>query len=202
MISDRLTEKITDLNASESKQGKLLSPFQRKLLLANLEKDLRPEYIRRVKIMLLADLGHSQTEICQALNCSQETARYWIFMARSGQAHKWKELALGRPKTIDDEYLSRLKELVNQSPQNCGYAFSNWTAYWLKKQLAKEFSIEISERHIYRLLKKMGLSTRPKQFQKDKQEKAQKDNNSIVISNLSHNSEPESVNFRLFPASK
>ena len=185
----------TKSNVTKQNEGKLLSPFQRTLLRKNLEKDLRPEYIRRIKIMLMADSGYSQTEICQALNCSQETARYWILAAKTGQAHKWKELALGRPKIINEEYLARLKELVAQDPRDCGYAFSRWTARWLSKHLAKEFNIEVSDRHINRLLKKMGLSTRPKQSQKDKNQKP----TGIVIDNLSHTGEPESVDFRLFP---
>ena len=156
-----------DINQQE---GILLSPFQRKLLRKNLEKDLRPEYIRRIEIMLMADLGYSQTEICQALNCSHETARYWLFAAKTGQAHKWRELSIGRPKTINEEYLARLKELVSQSPRDCGYAFTRWTAQWLSKHLAKEFGIEISDRHINRLLKKMGLSTRYKRSQTENSE--------------------------------
>ena len=42
--------------------GLYLTPFQRKLLLKNLEADLRPEYRRRIEIMLLADAGQSQAQ--------------------------------------------------------------------------------------------------------------------------------------------
>ncbi len=194
------TQNIIPINANEQKQGIFLSPFQRKLLRKNLEKDLRPEYIRRIEIMLMADLGYSQTEICQALNCSNETARYWIFTAKTGQAHKWKELSIGRPKRINEEYLARLKELVSQSPREYGYAFQRWTAQWLSKHLAKEFSIEISARHINRLLKKMGLSTRYKRSQTEKNKLEQSNHTSIVIDNLSHTCEPDSFDFGLFPA--
>lgn len=199
MISNHVGQDSEKSNVTKLNEEKLLSPFQRTLLRKNLEKDLRPEYIRRIKIMLMADSGYSQTEICQALNCSQETARYWIFAAKTGQAHKWKELSLGRPKIINEEYLARLKELVSQNPRNCGYAFSRWTAQWLSKHLAKEFNIEISDRHINRLLKQMGLSTRPKQSQKEKNNLEQNKPTGIVINNLSHTGEPESVDFRLFP---
>ncbi|MDJ0741836.1 MAG: helix-turn-helix domain-containing protein [Xenococcaceae cyanobacterium MO_167.B27] len=199
MISNYLIEDSNQSKVTQEDETKLLSPFQRTLLSKNLEKDLRPEYIRRIKIMLMADSGYSQTEICQALNCSQETARYWILAAKTGQAHKWKELSLGRPKRINEEYLARLKELVSQNPRDCGYAFSRWTAQWLSKHLAKEFNIEISDRHINRLLKKMGLSTRPKQSQKEKNNIEPNTPTGIVIKNLNDTGEPESVDFRLFP---
>ncbi|HEY9604830.1 MAG TPA: helix-turn-helix domain-containing protein [Allocoleopsis sp.] len=141
-------------------QIQLLSPFQRKLLQKNLQTDLRPEYRRRLEIMLMADEGYSQTQICEALGCSQETARYWITRARDGKAHQWNDNPMGRPKTISDEYLDRLKELVKHSPREYGYPFERWTAHWLGKHLAKELGIEVCDRHISRLLKEMGLSTR------------------------------------------
>ena len=139
---------------------RLLTPFQRKLLLKNLETDLRPEYRRRIEIMLMADEGQCQAQICSQLGCSQETARYWIAKARDGKAHQWNDNPMGRPKTISDEYLYRLKDLISHSPREYGYSFDRWTAQWLGKHLAKEFGIELSARHISRLLKEMGLSTR------------------------------------------
>ncbi len=68
-------------------QGLYLTPFEHKLLL-NLETDLRPQYRRRIEIMLLADAGKSQTQICEALLCSQETTRYWIDQLRSIVTHR------------------------------------------------------------------------------------------------------------------
>jgi putative transposase len=38
-------------------QGQYLTPRERKLLLKSLKADLRPEYRRRIEIMLLADAG-------------------------------------------------------------------------------------------------------------------------------------------------
>ncbi|MCC5622932.1 helix-turn-helix domain-containing protein [Nostoc sp. CHAB 5715] len=142
--------------------GLCLTPFQRRYLLKSLETDLRPEYRRRIEIMLLYDAGESQAQICEALGCSQETARYWITIAQTGQAHKWSDRLMGRPKTVNEQYLARLKELVSHSPRLVGYAFERWTAEWLSKHLAKELEIKVSSCHINRLLKEMGLSTRPK----------------------------------------
>jgi transposase len=141
-------------------QGLYLTAFQRKLLIKHLQSDLRPEYRRRIEIMLLADAGKSQTDICTALKCSAETARYWTQMARSGQAHLWDDRPMGRPKEVTPEYLHRLQELVQSQPKEHGYPFRRWTAQWLSRHLAKEFGIEVSDRHINRLLKQMGLSTR------------------------------------------
>ena len=66
------------------KQSLYLTPFQRKLLSKSLKTDLRPEYRRRIEIMLLANKGQSQARICEALGCSQEMARHWMVMAQTG----------------------------------------------------------------------------------------------------------------------
>lgn len=141
--------------------GKYLTSFQRRLLQKNLHEDLPKQYRQRIEIMLMADEGKTQTEICQVVGCSAGTVRYWISMARTGQAHDWQSSPLGRPKAATDRYLERLKELVLQNPREVGYPFRRWTAHWLSKHLSKEFDLQISDRHINRLLKEMGLSTVP-----------------------------------------
>ncbi len=146
-----------------TRESKFLTPFQRQVLLKNLAADLQPEYRRRLEIILLADMGKSQAQICEILGCSQEMARYWIAIAKAGLAHKWQERLVGRPKIANDQYILRLKELVSHSPREYGYAFACWTALWLSRHLAQEFGIEISDRHINRLLKQMGLSTKKPQ---------------------------------------
>ncbi|WP_041619953.1 helix-turn-helix domain-containing protein [Stanieria cyanosphaera] len=199
MVNKYSEHNLFETDLSNQEVGKLLSPFQRRLLQKSLEKKLRPEYRRRIEIMLMADLGHSQTEICTALNCSHETARYWMFMARTGQAHQWQTLPVGRPKTIDENYLTRLQHLVSQSPREFGYAFSRWTAQWLSKHLEKELGLQVSDRHINRLLKQMGLSTRYKQLKKQtNDEENQVDSSKIKIGNLSANHSSQSFTFSPF----
>ncbi|MEA5503929.1 helix-turn-helix domain-containing protein [Halotia wernerae UHCC 0503] len=143
-------------------ESKYLTPSQRKLLLKSLETELRPEYRRRIEIILLADTGQSQTQICKALGCSQETARHWIAMAKSGMAECWNDSPIGRPKSVNEQYLIRLQELASHSPREYGYSFPRWTGEWLSKHLAKELGIIISASYINMLLKEMGLSTRQK----------------------------------------
>ncbi|MDX2231196.1 MAG: helix-turn-helix domain-containing protein [Leptolyngbyaceae cyanobacterium bins.349] len=138
----------------------ILSPAQRLTLEQHLATDLRPEYRRRIEIMLLADEGYSQTKICERLGCSHETARYWIMMAQAGCALQWSDRPMGRPKTVSDTYRDRLQELVRHSPREFGYPFKRWSAHWLAKHLEQELGIRITTRYINYLLKGMGLSTR------------------------------------------
>lgn len=147
--------------SSSQNSDHLLTPFQRKLLQQSLQDYLSKQYRQRIQIMLLADEGKSQSEICQTVGCSVPMARHWITIARLGQAHNWQQQPPGRPHKVNREYLERLKELVSNSPKDYDYPFQRWTANWLSKHLAQEFGIQVSDRHINRLLKQMGLSTRP-----------------------------------------
>jgi transposase len=72
----------------------------------------------------------------------------------------WQVQPIGRPKIITEEYVAFLQELVKRSPKDYGYPFQRWTAAWLRCHLAKELGIEVSDRHVNRLLNQMGLSTR------------------------------------------
>ncbi|MGK7954194.1 MAG: transposase [Crocosphaera sp.] len=171
-----------DFNINHKQNKNYLTSFQRKILQTNLETDLEEKYRQRIQIMLLADEGKSQTEICQLLGCCQATARHWIMMAKSDQAHCWQMSKIGRPKKINEQYLNRLKELVNQSPRDYGYSFGKWTAVWLSRHLAQELNIKVSDRYINYLLKKMGLSTKSKlNHHKNNQIK-----NNLLIQDLPH----------------
>jgi transposase len=181
-----------DVQVSDNPTGKFLTPFQQKMLQKSLQQDLPESYRQRIEIMLLADQGKSQSEICQTLGCCPATARHWIHVARTGMAHQWREYAIGRPKGSNEEYLERLKELVSHSPRDYGYPFERWTAQWLSKHLDKELGISFSARNVNYLLKKMGLSTRRKSDSAEKVTNSQNTVGSrIMIGDLHSSTEPD-----------
>lgn len=154
---------MTQINWIAPKQSptNYLTSFQRQLLEKQLKIETISEYRQRIEIMLLTNEGKTQAEICRRLSCSPLTARHWIFMAKSGQAHNWQSQPIGRPKTVTADYLDRLKQLVATSPKDLGYPFSRWTGQWLSKHLSQEFNIEVSARHINRLLGEIEVVERP-----------------------------------------
>ncbi|WP_404800448.1 helix-turn-helix domain-containing protein [Atlanticothrix silvestris] len=174
--------------------------FQRQMLQKSLQEDLPKSYHQRIQIMLLADERKTQREICQILGCCPATARHWTHIARAGMAHQWQDCPIGRPKIMNEEYLERLRELLNNSPRDYGYSFGRWTASWLAKHLAKEFGVEVSDRHLKRLLKQMGLSTLPKPKNAEQRTNEQPTSSKILISDLksaaiTDNSEFLPINF-------
>jgi Tat protein secretion system quality control protein TatD with DNase activity len=150
---------------------KYLTKFQRQLLEKQLKIETITEYRQRIEIMLLADDGKTQTQICRLLSCSPLTARHWIFMAKSGQAHNWQAQPIGRPKTVTSDYLNRLKQLVATSPKELGYPFSRWTGQWLSKHLSQEFNIGVSARHINRLIGEIGADGKSEQVEREPQQR-------------------------------
>ncbi|MFM6008543.1 MAG: transposase [Dolichospermum sp.] len=151
-----------DIKFKQADRGNFLTPFQRQLLQKKIQEDCSESYRQRIEIMLLADQGRTQTEICQILGCCPATARRWIHIARQGMAHQWQDYPIGRPKLVSNEYLQRLKELFYSNPRDYGYVSQHWTLNWLQKRLYEEFGFEVKERTFKRLLKQMGLSTRRK----------------------------------------
>lgn len=184
-----------DSKVVDNYTGKFLTSFQQKLLQKSLQENLPDSYRQRIEIMLLADQGKSQTKICQTLGCCPATARHWMHIARTGMAHQWQDCPIGRPKAINEEYLERLKELVSNSPRDYGYAFRRWTANWLQKHLAREFGIEVSDRHIKRLLKKMGLTTLAKPNHVEETVTLEGNNSSILIHDLKSENMSDNVGF-------
>jgi len=200
---------MSQIDQNVTKKGKYLTPFQRKQLQKSLQDpNLNELYRQRLQIMLMADEGKTQSQICRALNCSAATVRHWTLFARSGEAHHWQETPLGRPKAVTEEYCLRLQELVSQSPRDVNvpnkpyqYHHARWTAKRLSQHLTQEFGIELSDRHINRLLKNMGLSTRT-QTTKPEESELQISKTGIVIKTLEVDAIPESPQFWQFNAIK
>lgn len=132
----------------------------KKVSLKKLQADIKPEYPHRIEIILRTVGDCANAEIYAVQNSVQDV-HYWT-PVQSDLTHDWSDRAIGRPKIVNAQYLERLKELVSHSPKDYGYSFRQWTAQWLRKHLARELGIEVSDRHINRLLKQMGLSTRKK----------------------------------------
>jgi transposase len=105
----------------------------------------------------------------------------------------WNNQPVGRPKIISDQYLRRLRELVISSPRDYGYPFQRWTAHWLKRHLAQETGVEVSDRHINRLLKQMGLSTRSQSQSGQRSDQLSDRHPRITISDLTPSPQPKSL---------
>jgi transposase len=143
--------------------GLYLTAIQRVDLQQKLQlKKANFSYQQRISIMLLADEGRSRSEICELLGCCFSTASRWINAVQMGA---WQCESVGRPTVIDDGYTNCLRRLLESSPRDHGYSVNRWTVSSLNKYLSEKSGVSISDRHLKRLLKDLGLSTlsRPSQ---------------------------------------
>jgi transposase len=158
-----------------------LTSFQRQMLVDNLQKDLPDSYRQRLEIILLTDRGKSQAEICRTLGCCTATASRWIQLTKAGLAHQYLDCPVGRPKVVTDEYIEFLQQLLQNSPKDYGYPFKNWTVNWLRKHIAKEMGVDVSDSHLKRVMGELGLSTRRSKSDPDR---ATDPNPNIFIADL------------------
>jgi transposase len=173
-----------------------LTEFQKRLLEKESKKqDLSERDKKRIAIMLQCGEGKTQKEICEAVKCAPTTARHWMRVVKDGQAHRWREFRQdGRPLKIEEYHLARLIDLLGQQPQALGFRLlEEWTAKALQKQLFKEFGTKVSERHINRVLKKAGFSTRSRP--KAESDRANSSRPSQVVIQDLH----DAANSKLFP---
>jgi transposase len=133
------------------------------MLQEKMEKELPNSYQQRLAIILLTDDGKTQAEICRLLGCSPGTASRWIQLTKMGLAHNYLDCPVGRPKIITDEYIEFLRELLQHSPRDYGYPFRSWTVSWLNKHITASMGIVVSESHLKRVMRDLGLSTRSPQ---------------------------------------
>jgi transposase len=161
-----------------------LTPFQRQILQENIQQELPNSYRQRLEIILLTDNGKTQAEICRMIGCCTSTASRWIQLTKAGLAHNYLDCPVGRPKLVTDEYIELLRELLQHSPRDYGYPFRSWTVSWLGKHITKEMGIEVSESHLKRVMRDLGLSTRSPKTSSSQLEKYSEAGASIFIADL------------------
>ncbi len=163
-LSNKFGDKEMDINP----ESVYLTQFQRQMLQENIQKELPNSYRQRLEIILLTDNGKTQAEICRITGCCASTASRWIQLTKVGMAHSYLDCPVGRPKIVTDEYIELLRELLQKSPRDYGYPFRTWTVNWLLKHVNKEMGIEVSKGSLKRVMRDLGLSTKPTKSQSEK----------------------------------
>ena len=93
-----------------------------------IKHDKRPEVRQRAMGVRLLHEGKRPKEVAEFLSVSQPTVYDWH--------HRWQEGGIeglanrpksGRPVKATASYVAELEKVVEQDPQELGYAFSIWT---------------------------------------------------------------------------
>jgi putative transposase len=124
----------------------------------------KAEVRQRATAIHLLHLGQSPEEVSQLLAVSMGSIynwhKRWRTASLKGLENKAKS---GRPKNADQAYCDLLDEVLEQSPEVCGYGFGIWTVDRLREHLYRETGISLSNRRFRALLKELDyVYRRPK----------------------------------------
>jgi len=129
-----------------------------------IKHDKRPEVRQRAMGLRLLHEGKSPKALAELLSVSQPTIydwhRRWQRNGLEGLANRPKS---GRPVKANPSYVELLEQVIEQDPQEQGYAFSIWTADRLRLHMKAKTGIELKPTQFRVVLKENGyVYRRPK----------------------------------------
>jgi transposase len=119
-----------------------------------LKHDKGPEVRQRAMGLRLLHQGHTPQEVSDLNVVSVPTVYDWHHRFQDGGveglANRPKS---GRPPKADEAYVELLEKVIDQDPQELGYAFTIWTAARLEKHMSEQTGIRLSQSQFRALLK-------------------------------------------------
>jgi transposase len=114
--------------------------------------------VRRAQVIRLSAGGMPPHEIARLLDRSWSGVRKTINrFNREGMASLADKPGRGRPRKANDRYVALLKEAVQQSPRDLGYAFNAWTLDRLREHLALKTRVTLSNARLSVLMRETRI---------------------------------------------
>ena len=114
--------------------------------------NLQPaEEYRRYRAIELMEQGESKALISRILGVSVVSLNKWQERSRRGEDLKTKPRS-GRPRSITDEQLTELSRLLSEGAVAHGWENNLWTSARVREVIKKQFGIEFSRWHVWRIL--------------------------------------------------
>ncbi len=121
---------------------------------------------RRMLAIALVIEGASRTHAAEAGGMTRQTLRDWVHRYNAeGVAGLTDRPRSGRPPRLKEAHLEKLDALVEAGPDIAEHGVVRWRRVDLQAVIAKDFKVELSERHVGRILHQRGftrLSARPR----------------------------------------
>lgn len=118
----------------------------------------------RAHMVLLSARGFSAYEIAELHDVTDPTIYKWIErFDEEGPDGLYDREREGRPPKVDDEAEAELQRVLDASPPEEGYDFSNWTVPRLAEHLKEELGLEVHPETVRQALHRLRFScTRPR----------------------------------------
>ena len=147
-------------------------------------RELSPEELRQVarrtkdsdqarRLLAIAMVleGATRTEAARVTGMDRQTLRDWVIRYNDeGVAGLSDRPRSGRPAQLTPAQLAALAQLVEDGPKVDVHGVVRWRCVDLQAQIKTQFGVEVSERHVGRLLKRLSfshLSVRPRHPESD-----------------------------------
>ncbi len=121
---------------------------------------------RRLLALALVLEGYSRAEAARQTGMDRQTLRDWVIRYNTeGVAGLRDRPRPGRPPRLDAAQLAELARLVEKGPDIDLHKVVRWRCVDLQAEIKSRFGVEVSERHVGRILKRLRftrLSVRPR----------------------------------------
>jgi transposase len=126
---------------------------------------------RRLLALALVMEGSTRTAAARSAGMDRQTLRDWVIRYNAEGVEGLRDRPRpGRPGQLSEEQLADLARLVEAGPDIDVHEVVRWRCVDLQAQIKQRFEVEISERHVGRLLKRLKftrLSVRPRHPEAD-----------------------------------
>jgi len=127
------------------------------------ELDERPETtptLRAVCALSYRD-GVSVATMSERYGVPESTVYYWLERAERDPAGALFERGRpGRPATLDTDQRESLAATLAEPPTASGFDAAEWSSTLVKRYVEREFGVEFSRTHCWRLLNRYGLGSK------------------------------------------
>ena len=131
--------------------------------------------VRRLLALALILEGHPRREAAERSGMDRQTLRDWV--------HRYNEEGVaglcsirigGHPASLTEAQMAELKELTIKGPDPEKHKVVRWRCVDLREEVARRFTVTVTEGTIGKWLRKMGLTRlQPRPFHPKKDEAAQ-----------------------------
>jgi transposase len=126
---------------------------------------------RRLLALALVMEGSTRTAAARSAGMDRQTLRDWVIRYNAEGVEGLRDRPRpGRPGQLSEEQLAELARLVEAGPDIDVHGVVRWRCVDLQAQIKQRFEVEMSERHVGRLLKRLKftrLSVRPRHIEAD-----------------------------------
>ena len=131
--------------------------------------------VRRLLALAFVLDGRSRTDAADKAGMDRQTLRDWMHRYNAEGINGLKSSqGPGKPPSLTGEQMAELKEAVLKGPDPEKHGVVRWRCVDLRAEVARRFTVEVSERTIGKWLRKLELTRlQPRPFHPKKDDAAQ-----------------------------